>query len=147
MLLRYPYCKILFTVHTDASYKQSGAIISHNNKPISFFSRILSKPQLNYTTTDNELLEMVECPKLFRGILFGYEINLFPDHNNLVYNGTLSESQREIRWRLILEEFGPNIKHISGVENISADTLSIFLSTPSNRYECCTKKAKCRAYE
>ena len=31
---------------------------------------------------------------------------------------TLSESKRLIRWILILEEFGPNIQHISGVENI-----------------------------
>ena len=37
---------------------------------------------------------------------------------------TLSESQRVMRWRLILEEFGPNILHIAGVENIIADSLS-----------------------
>ena len=35
-----------------------------------------------------------------------------------------SESQRVMRWRLLLEEFGPNIIHIAGVDNIVADTLS-----------------------
>ena len=50
-------------------------------------------------------------------------------------------------WRLILEELGPNIQHIYGVDNIVADTLSIFPSTPSNTYKPCTRKAQCRANE
>ena len=36
----------------------------------------------------------------------------------------MSESQRVMRWRLILEEFGPNIESITGVDNTIADTLS-----------------------
>ena len=35
-LLSYTYWKIPFTVHTDASDKQLGDIISHNNQPIDF---------------------------------------------------------------------------------------------------------------
>jgi hypothetical protein len=49
---------------------------------------------------------------------------VFSDHKNLVYAATVSESQRVMRWRLILEEFGPNIQHIAGVDNIVADMLS-----------------------
>jgi hypothetical protein len=66
----------------------------------------------------------VECLKQFQGILFGYEIDMFSDHKNLVYAATLSESQRVMRWRLILEEFGSNIQHIAGVDNTVADMLS-----------------------
>ena len=51
-LLSYPGWKLTFTVHTDASDKQLGAVISQNDKHIAFFSRILRKPQSNYTTTD-----------------------------------------------------------------------------------------------
>ena len=51
-LLSYPDWKLPFTVHTDASDKQLGYVASHNNKPIGFFSRRLSNPQLNYTTTE-----------------------------------------------------------------------------------------------
>jgi hypothetical protein len=29
-----------------------------------------------------------------------------------------------MRWRLILEEFGPNIQHIAGIDNVVADMLS-----------------------
>ena len=43
-LLRYPYWKIPFTVNTDASDKKLGSVISQNNKPIAFFSIILTKP-------------------------------------------------------------------------------------------------------
>ena len=43
-LIIYPYQKLPFTVHTDASDSKLVAIISHKNKPIAFFYRILSKP-------------------------------------------------------------------------------------------------------
>ena len=72
-LLTYPYWKLSFTVHNDASDKQVVAFISLNNRPIDFFSRRLCKPQRNYTTTKNEILTIVECLKQFRGIILGYE--------------------------------------------------------------------------
>ena len=125
--------------------KKLGDFISQNSKPITFFSSKLSKPQLNYTTTEKELLAIVECPKKFRGIIFGYEINVFSDHKNMVYAATLSESQRVMLWKLIIEEFGPNIQHISGVDNIIADTLSILTSTPRDKYDPCTRKSQCCA--
>jgi len=123
-ILSYPDWSIPFTVHTDASDYQLGAVISQNNKPIAFFSRKLNKAQRNYTTTEKELLSIVECLKQFKNILYGYEIEVFSDHKNLVHAATLSESQRVMRWRLILEEYGPNIKHISGKDNIVADAIS-----------------------
>ena len=46
-LLNYPDSKLPLTVHTDASDKQLGAVISQNNKPIAFLSRKLSNPQRN----------------------------------------------------------------------------------------------------
>ena len=113
-----------FYVHTNASDKQLGAAISQNNKPIAFFSQRLSKPQRNYTTTEKELLSIIECLKQFCNILFGYEIHVYSDHKNLAYKANLSESQRVMHWRLLLEEFGPHINDIAGVDNIVADTLS-----------------------
>ena len=43
-LFRHLYWKLPFTVHNDAYDKQLGAVINQNNKPVDFFSRILSKP-------------------------------------------------------------------------------------------------------
>ena len=70
-LLNYPDWTIPLTVHTDASDKKLCAVISQNNNPIAVFSRISSNPQCEYTTTEKELLTMVECLTQIRGILFG----------------------------------------------------------------------------
>ena len=110
VFLTYPDWNKPFDLHTDASDKKLGAVVSQDGKPIAFFSRRLSKAQRNYTTTEKELLSIVECLKQFRNILFGYKINVYSDHKNLVYEATLSESQRVMRWRLILKEFGPNYR-------------------------------------
>ena len=91
------------------------------------------KPKRNYTTTEKKLLAILECLKQFRGTIFGYEINVFSDYKNLVYASTLSESQRVMRWRIILKEFGPNIQHIAGADNIVPDTLSRLTYTSSDR--------------
>ena len=103
IMLSYPDWKLTFTVPADAYDKQLGAVTSQNNKHISFFSKILSKPQYNYTMTKKELLAIVEFLKKFRGINFGSEINVFSGHKNLVYAVTLSESQMVMCWRIILK--------------------------------------------
>ena len=59
VFLVYPDWSKPFTVHTDASDKQLGAVISQDNKPLAFFSRRLSKSQRNYTVTEKELLSIV----------------------------------------------------------------------------------------
>jgi len=124
VILAYPDWTQPFIMHTDASDFQLGAVISQNDKPIAFFSRKLNSAQRNYTTTEKELLSIVECLKEFRNILWGYEIIVYSDHKNLVQAATISESQRVMRWRLLLEEFGPDIRHTSGEDNTIADALS-----------------------
>ena len=142
-LLSYPYWKLSFIFHTYASDKQLGAVISQNIKPIAFSSRRLIKPHRNYTTTEKELLAIMECLKPFRGIIFGYEINIFSYNNNLLCAATLSEYQRVMHWRLIIEESGPIIQHIAGVDNIVAYTLSRITYTPIDRYNTSTSKSQC----
>ena len=58
-LLSYPGFTSPFTAHTCDSDKQLGAVISHNYKPISLFSIILSNTQCNNTTTKKERLSIV----------------------------------------------------------------------------------------
>ena len=87
-LLSYPDWTIPFTVHTDDSDKQLGAVISLNKESIALFSRILIKPQRNHTTTEKEIIAIVECLKQLRDIIFGYKIHVFSDHKNMVYAAT-----------------------------------------------------------
>ena len=138
-LLTYPDWTKPFDIHTDASDYQLGAVISQEGKPIAFFSRKLNSAQRNYTTTEKELLSIVECLKEFRNILFGYPIKVFSDHKNLVHAATISQSQRVMRWRLILEEFGPDIKHISGEMNVVADAISRLPTTITDQNEPSTE--------
>ena len=72
--LSYPDWTIPFPVHTYDSYEKLVTVIMNNNKPIEFFSIILSNPQCNHTMTENEIFALVEWLNQFRGILFGYDV-------------------------------------------------------------------------
>ena len=49
-----------------------------------------------------------------------------------------------MRWQLIIKEFGPNIQHISGVDNIESDTLRRFPSVSIDKYNTSTMKYQCQ---
>jgi hypothetical protein len=112
VLLLYPDFSKTFVIHTDASNTQLGAVISQDNRPIAFYSFKLNLAQTRYTTTERELLAIVETLKEFRNILLGQRIQIHTDHRNLTYKNFNTERVR--RWRLILEEFGPELLYIKG---------------------------------
>jgi len=121
-LLAYPDFSKPFEIHTDASHYQLGAVISQSGKPIAFYSRKLNPAQTRYTTTERELLSIVETLKEFRNILLGHQVTVYTDHKNLTYKNFNTE--RVMRWRLILEEYGPELRYIKGPHNVVADALS-----------------------
>ena len=131
-LLSYPDFNLPFEIHTDASNTQLGAVISQNNKPIAFYSKKLQPAQRRYTTTERELLSIIETLKEFKNILMGQQIVVYTDHKNLTYNNFNTE--RVMRSPLLIEEFGPTIEYIKGPKNIVADALSRLdlVSLPSN---------------
>ena len=149
ILLAYPDFNELFEIHTDASDYQLGAVISQKGRPIAFYSRKLSSAQQNYTTTERELLAIVETLKEFRNILLGHKIKVYTDHENLTYKQF--NSSRVMRWRLLIEEFGPELEYIKGQKNIVADALSRLDIAPSktaSTYEqLMTSNAECYASE
>ena len=70
-LLAYPDFSKPFEIHTNASKVQLGAVISQNSKLIAFYSRKLSPAQTRYTTTERELLAILETLKEFQNVLLG----------------------------------------------------------------------------
>jgi len=122
-LLTYPDFSKEFEIHTDASKLQLAACISQDGKPIAFYSRKLQPAQTRYTTTERELLSIVETLKEFRNILLGQQIKVHTDHLNLTYK--TFNSDRVLRWRLFIEEYSPDLHYVPGPKNVVADTLSL----------------------
>ena len=64
----------------------------------------------------------MENLKEFRNILLGHQITVYNDHKNLTYK--MFNTERVMRWRIIIEEFGPELKYIKGENNAVANALS-----------------------
>jgi hypothetical protein len=80
-LLTFPDFSQEFEIHTDASKLQLGACLSQNGKPVAFYSRKLQSAQTRYTTTERELLSIVETLKEFCNILLGQRIKVHRKSN------------------------------------------------------------------
>ena len=131
VVLAYPDFSKPFEIYTDASTKQLGAVITQDNRPIAFFSRKLSVTQTKYSVTEIELLAIVETLKEFKGMLWGQSIKVYTDHKNLTRDALGLTSDRVYRWRLLLEEYAPEIVYIKGVHNTVADAISRLEYDPS----------------
>ena len=59
--------------------------------------------------------------KEFRNILLGHQIMIYTDHKNITYK--VFNTERVMLWRLILEDFGPELIYIKGKNNVVADAL------------------------
>eukprot|EP00804_Cyclotella_cryptica_P016601 CCRYP_001933-RA/>CCRYP_001933-RA protein AED:0.25 eAED:0.31 QI:0/0/0/1/0/0/2/0/190 len=123
-VLAYPDYSMEFEIYTDALSKQLGSVITQGNRPLAFFSRKLSTTQHKYSVTELELLAMVETLKEFKGMLWGQRLKVYTDHKNLIQDALGLTSDRVYRWRLLLEEFGPEIVYIKGIHYTVADAIS-----------------------
>ena len=121
-LLNYPDFNEIFKIHTDASTFQLGAVIIQKCKPIAFYSRKLTDTQQRQTVTEREILSIIEALKEFRTILLGQKLRIYTDHKNLTCGNF--NTDRVLRCRIILEEYGPDIEYIKSDKNIVSDSLS-----------------------
>ena len=118
----FPDWKKPFHLCSDASDVQLGTTLVQEGRPLGFYTRKMNAAQLNYTVEEKELLGIVEGMKAFKGMIRVYNITIHTDHLNLLYKKL--SNQRMLRWRLLLEDFNPTVKHIAGEKNLSPDTLS-----------------------
>lgn len=87
--------------------------------------KVLNKKQINYTTTEKELLAIVFALEKIHTYLIGSKVVIYTDHATLKYLFTKGDSKmRLLRWILLLQEFDLKIKDKKRFENVVADHLS-----------------------
>ena len=92
---------------------------------IYYASRTLSDAQLNYSTTEKEMLAVVFALENFRSYLIGSKVIIYSDHSTLKYLLSKKDAKpRLIRWVLLLQEIDIEFRDKKGAENVVIDYLS-----------------------
>lgn len=129
-LLAHPDFSKPFKVTTDASDRAVGAMLSQeddagHDAPVAFYSRKLEPAQLNYDIVEKECLAIIEAVKQWRHYLSHARFLIETDHKPLTWLHSLKDpSRRQVRWSILMQEFGYEIKHKPGKANVVPDALS-----------------------
>jgi hypothetical protein len=92
---------------------------------IAFFSRALTRAEVNYCTTRKEMLAVVLSLRKFHSYLYGQEILLRTDNSAVSWAKTLKNpSGQNARWLQELEAYNMTIMHRPGTAHRNADALS-----------------------
>ncbi|KAJ9538830.1 hypothetical protein OSB04_031563 [Centaurea solstitialis] len=128
-IIQPPDWTLPFELMCDASDFAIGAVLGQRKDgkvhAIHYASKTLDPAQLNYSTTEKELLAVVYAIEKFRTYLVGSKVIVYSDHAALRYLMNKKDAKpRLIRWILLLQEFDIEIKDKPGSENSVADHLS-----------------------
>ncbi|PNX73026.1 hypothetical protein L195_g028924 [Trifolium pratense] len=113
----------------DASDYAIGAVLGQRKDKklyaIYYASRTIDSAQMNYATTEKELLAIVFAVDKFRSYLIGSKIIIYTDHAAIRYLLSKKDAKpRLLRWILLLQEFDLEILDNKGTDNVVADHLS-----------------------
>jgi hypothetical protein len=113
----------------DASDYAVGAVLGQRKEgrvhAVYYASKTLNGAQLNYATTEKELLAVVFAFEKFRSYIVNSKVVVYTDHAAIKYLLAKKETKPHlICWILLLQEFDVEIRDKKGVENVVADHLS-----------------------
>nr|GEY18807.1 hypothetical protein [Tanacetum cinerariifolium] len=118
-----------FELMCDVSDFAIGAVLGQRIKkhfrPIHYASKTITEAELNYTTTEKEMLAVVYAFEKFRSYLIMNKSIVYTDHSALKYLFAKKDAKaRLLRWILLLQEFNFKVIDTKGDENYAADHLS-----------------------
>jgi hypothetical protein len=118
-IMKPPDWSLPFEIMCDASDFAMGAVLGQRVDKIPhaiyYASKTLMDAQVNYTTTEKELLAVVFALDKFRSYLLGSKVIIYSDHAALRHLLAKKETKpRLIRWILLLQEFDIEIRDKKG---------------------------------
>ena len=128
-IMQSPDWDLPFEIMCDESDFAVGAVLGQRKDKklhaIYYASKTLDDAQLNYTTTEKELLAVVYACEKFGTYLVGAKVIVYTDHAAVRYLMQKKDAKPQlIRWILLLQEFDMEIRDKKGAENVVADHLS-----------------------
>ena len=131
--LAHPLQSAVVSLAVDASASHVGACLQQRSprsaawQPLGFYSKKLDTAQVKYSAFDRELLACYLGIRHFRHLLEGRQFVIYTDHKPLTHalaRTTDAWTARQCRQLSYVAEFTSDIRHIKGVNNVVADTLS-----------------------
>lgn len=129
--LVHPLVTTELALMVDASDYALGAVLQQNSskgwEPLGFFSKRLNPAQVKYSVYDRELLAAYSAVKHFRSSLEGRNFVIYTDQKPLIFafnQAPEKASPRQLRQLDFIGQFTTDLRHISGKDNVVADTLS-----------------------
>ena len=97
-LMRHPDFKLPFHVYFDASLHGIGGMLAQEHDyqmcPLAFCARRMQPAETRYITTEQELLAMVHCFRVWRCYLEGSQVFAHTDHEPLTWLQTQKDLKR-----------------------------------------------------
>jgi hypothetical protein len=108
-----------FEIMCDASDNVVGAVLGQRKEDrvhaVYYASKTLNEAQLNYATTEKELLAVVFAFKKFRSYIVNSKVIVYTDHVAIKYLLANKDAKpRLIHWILLLQEFDVEIRDKKG---------------------------------
>ena len=128
-ILAFPASDDQFILDTDASNIGMGAVLSQlqggREVVIAYYSKALSKSEINYCVTRKELLAIIVAVKAFHHYLCGRHFLIRTDHRALKWLLKFKNPEGQlVRWLEFLATYDFNIEHRPGRQHDNANALS-----------------------
>ncbi|KAG0438433.1 Enzymatic polyprotein [Dictyocoela muelleri] len=131
-ILAYPDPAHEFILETDASDRAIGAVLKQKEKMSDSIAKFTTTKQ-RYTSVEKEALGILKSIEFLKPYVIGYKIVIYTDNKNLLHENDLSK--RIQRWKMLLEEYEYELRHIEE-KNVIADTISRLSMLKLNTSPC-----------